>query len=66
MKLNGKDLTLEKPTPLTVLLEEKGYKITHIAIELNEEIIPKADYDSIILKDTDVLEVVTFMGGGCK
>ena len=32
--------------------------------ELNEEIIPKERYQEIILKDNDVLEVLSFMGGG--
>jgi sulfur carrier protein len=64
MKFNGKDLTLENPIPLTNFLEEKGYKLSHIAIELNEEIIPRANFGTIVLKNDDVLEVVTFMGGG--
>jgi sulfur carrier protein len=64
MKFNGKDLTLENPTPLTNFLEENGYKLSHIAIELNEEIIPRANFGTIVLKNDDVLEVVTFMGGG--
>jgi sulfur carrier protein len=65
MKFNGKDFSLTAQTKLTDFLEEQGYKITHIAVELNGEIPPKSKYDKIILKDTDALEVVTFMGGGC-
>lgn len=35
-----------------------------IAAELNGNIIPKSEYESVILKDDDVLEVVSFVGGG--
>lgn len=64
MKLNGKDFTLNASLSLTAFLEENGYKLTRVAAELNGEIIPKSVYSETMLKDTDVLEVVTFMGGG--
>ena len=35
-----------------------------IAVERNGEIIPKTSYQDIILQDGDVLEVVSFVGGG--
>ena len=35
-----------------------------ITIELNEAILPKDSYASTILKDGDVLEIVSFVGGG--
>ena len=35
-----------------------------IAVERNEEIVPKATYAEVMLQDCDVLEVVHFMGGG--
>ncbi len=66
MKLNGNDITLEAPISLTDFLEKRGYKITRVAVELNGEIIPKSSYSAAILSDSDVIEVVTFMGGGCK
>ena len=34
------------------------------AVELNEEILPKAEYAETVLKDGDVLEIVNFVGGG--
>lgn len=43
---------------------ELEYDFRTIAVELNEEIIPKATLDTVILKEGDVLEVVSFVGGG--
>lgn len=36
-----------------------------IAVERNEDILPKEKYDTTTLQDGDAIEIVTFMGGGC-
>lgn len=46
------------------VIQELEYDIRTIAIELNEEIVPKTTLAQVILKDGDVLEVVSFVGGG--
>ena len=46
------------------IINEMNIDIRTIAVELNEEIVAKADYDKTTLKDGDVLEVVSFVGGG--
>ena len=33
-------------------------------VELNEEILPKTEYDSTAIADGDVVEILSFMGGG--
>jgi thiamine biosynthesis protein ThiS len=35
-----------------------------IAVELNREIVPKSGYATMLLQDGDVLEIITFIGGG--
>lgn len=49
---------------LTEYLENEGLMAKRIAVELNEEILPKAEYEDCVLKDGDVLEIVSFVGGG--
>ena len=46
-------------------LEENSISPQRIAVELNEEILPKANYAATVLKDGDVVEIVNFVGGGC-
>ena len=46
------------------IINEMNIDIRTIAVELNEEIVSKADYGKTTLKDGDVLEVVSFVGGG--
>lgn len=61
--INGKDEAADGMI-LKDYLEQNGYSPDRIAVECNEEIVPKSQYDSWILKDKDVVEVVSFVGGG--
>ena len=64
MKVNGNDILLKKGQTLEDFLKENNYNLGRIVIELNGEIISKDKYNTINLKDTDVMEVLTFVGGG--
>ena len=62
--VNGKEISVVFPLTVTEYLEQNHYKITRIAVEMNGEILPKSRYAQTLLKDGDVLEVVSFVGGG--
>ena len=62
--VNGKQIQLISEMSVADYLEENNYKINRIAVEMNEEILPKYSYSETMLKDGDRLEVVTFVGGG--
>lgn len=63
LKINGKDVDAAGKT-LSEYLADTDYEPSRIAVEINEEIVPKSQYDKIILVDGDVVEVVSFVGGG--
>ena len=62
--VNGKQIQLISEMSVADYLEENNYQINRIAVEMNEEILPKYRYSETMLKDGDRLEVVTFVGGG--
>ena len=64
MKLNGTIYQLEQPIILLNLLHMHGFETQRIAIELNGNIIPKAAYSQVTIINDDILEVVSFVGGG--
>lgn len=64
MKLNGRDVPLEREQTLFEFLTTAQFDCKNIAVERNGVIVPKAEYDSIRLSDEDTLEVVRFVGGG--
>lgn len=65
MKVNGEQIQLTKATTLEEFLKEQGYNIQRIAIERNDEIVPRENFYDVMLSDSDIIEVVHFMGGGC-
>lgn len=58
------DIKIVDSVTLKRFLETNKMTTEKIAAELNGNIIPKSEYEAVILKDDDVLEVVSFVGGG--
>lgn len=61
--INGKDEAVSGMI-LKDYLVKNNYPPEGIAVECNEEIMPKSQYDTYALKDGDVVEIVSFVGGG--
>lgn len=64
IRINGVDID-KIEISLMQYLEENSISTQRIAVELNEEILPKSNYAATVLKDGDVVEIVNFVGGGC-
>ena len=64
IQLNGEPISGYDNKSIATLITDMHYDITKIAVEHNGFIIPKSKYETSILNDNDVLEVVTFVGGG--
>ena len=64
MRVNSKQVVLKESVALEKFLESNGYALTKVAVELNGKIVLRKEYASTILQDTDVLEIVCFVGGG--
>ena len=62
--VNGVEKTLEKPLSVTEYLETNKYVPVQVAIELNDKILARELYGTTILKEGDVMEIVSFLGGG--
>lgn len=45
-------------------LDTHGYQDMWVAVEINEEIIPREEHETFRIQEGDVVEVVQFMGGG--
>lgn len=63
VKINGKLLDAAGMT-IAEYIASTDYKKETIAVERNEEIVPKNDYDKVVLMDDDCIEIVSFVGGG--
>ena len=63
IKINGEKIDKDEMN-LSEYLKENNYQMQKIAIECNEEIVPKSQYGSFILHSGDVVEIVSLVGGG--
>lgn len=64
MTINGENTNWYEGMTVEDLITAVGYEKNRIAVECNGEIVPKADYTTVTLKEKDKLEVVSFVGGG--
>jgi sulfur carrier protein len=64
IQINGDARDFPNSLPLAVLLEQLGMKADRIAVELNREIVPRAQWAQTAIRDGDCLEIVHFVGGG--
>ncbi|NOG32591.1 sulfur carrier protein ThiS [Halomonas sp. TBZ9] len=64
IRLNGDPHPLEAGTHLVQLIEQLGLTGRRIAVEINEEIVPKSQHAQTPLAEGDQVEVVHAIGGG--
>ena len=64
LKINGKDISVGSKKTLGELLLEKGLHPEKIIIEHNLKIVPKEQWPNIALNDNDIIEIISFVGGG--
>ncbi len=62
-RINGIEENVRGIT-IAQLLEQKGYEQRVVVVEINEDIVPKSTYDSHVIQNDDVVEIVSFVGGG--
>ena len=62
--VNGEKRTLENPVTVTEYLKACNYAPVQVVVERNKELIKRETYETSVLKDGDVVEILQFMGGG--
>ncbi|MCW8851982.1 MAG: sulfur carrier protein ThiS [Gammaproteobacteria bacterium] len=62
--LNGCDKQVDNNFSVTQLLEELDLTGKRLAVEINQQIIPRSNFTDHILNDKDNVEIVQAIGGG--
>ncbi len=62
--VNGNRQSFDSELTVSDLLEQLGAPKGAVAVEVNQAIIPRSAHELHRLEDGDVIEVVTFVGGG--
>lgn len=64
ISLNGEERRVLEGLSVAGLLEQIGLDRRKVAVERNEEIVPRSIYGETCLLEGDKLEIVHFIGGG--
>ncbi len=65
LTINGEAKTLHHDSlTVTELLEALGLAGRRVAVERNKTIVPRAEHANTSIQEGDVIEIVSFVGGG--
>ncbi|MCG6656579.1 sulfur carrier protein ThiS [Halomonas campisalis] len=64
IQLNGEPRDLAADLTVAELIATLGLSGRRIAVELNEDIVPKSAHESVRLSEGDRVEIVHAIGGG--
>ena len=62
--INGQPQDVRGELSITELLEQRNVQPVRVAVELNEDVVPRKAFSNTTLSDGDRVEIVTFVGGG--
>jgi sulfur carrier protein len=62
--VNGNPHTIDSQTTIRQLLRLANVPDNYLAIEVNQEVIPRSQHEVATLQPGDEVEVVTLVGGG--
>lgn len=62
--LNGEQLPIEDNIDLEALVSQLALPAKRLAVEMNGNVIRRADWPQTTVSDGDKIEVVHFVGGG--
>ncbi len=62
--LNGEEREIPEGLTLAGLIEHLGLSPERVAIERNREVVPRAEWAAVEIREGDRLEIVHFVGGG--
>jgi thiamine biosynthesis protein ThiS len=64
IQLNGDSHRIEGDAGLLALIEKLKLRRGRVAVEINRVVVPKADWETAVLRAGDSVEIVNFVGGG--
>ena len=62
--INGKKKYINSYDNINNILEEYSFKNKLVAVEVNQEVIPKSNYKTKKINKNDKVEIVELIGGG--
>jgi sulfur carrier protein len=64
IRLNGRAISVDTGTTIGDLIRQRGLDPATVVVEHNRAIVASADAEGLVLKESDSLEILRFVGGG--
>lgn len=64
VRINGEDIILDGQVSIATVITTRKINPEAVMVEYNGAILSKENWDRVLLKETDILEIVSFVGGG--
>jgi thiamine biosynthesis protein ThiS len=64
ISVNGEPRQVEVGCTVAVLLEQLKLQPRYLAVERNQQLVPRATHANCVLQPGDGIEIVTLVGGG--
>lgn len=62
--VNGTSTQVERPMTIDELIQHVDVPKNYLAVEVNEDVVPREQHGEYVVADGDRVEVVTLVGGG--
>ena len=64
VRVNGEEVLLTKETSMAAIIAQRKINPQAVVVEYNGVILTREKFDLVVLKENDMLEIVSFVGGG--
>lgn len=64
ISVNGEPRQVEADCTVAMLLEQLKLQPRYLAVERNQQLVPRSTHSSCVLQSGDNIEIVTLVGGG--
>ncbi|HXZ87117.1 MAG TPA: sulfur carrier protein ThiS [Candidatus Binataceae bacterium] len=64
INLNGERFVVDGDARVSALIDKLNLSRRRVAVEVNNAVVPKAQWDHTTLNPGDSVEIVNFVGGG--
>lgn len=62
--INGEEKTIAEQSSMATLIEQLALTDKRIAVEVNEELVPRSTFNQHLIQANDRIEIINAVGGG--